>query len=137
MKTIGVLINKVNNTSAPLVSSLFSELQQKKKSINSCIFSFRSMNLKDLDECIMGLGTMVNFSGDMLCFNVDDALMTIKSNRDIKVKYIIHESTIANIVKLFEYPDEVEFLLANKTYAKMNAVMLEDNPRTITEYLDE
>lgn len=136
MKTIGLLLNKIHDQTAPLAGEFIRKIIER-SDFQICIFSNKTMNLSDIDACMMSVGTIVNFTGDIVCFNSADALLCLESNRDINIKYCLHEQTVENLVRLLPYHKRVEFVAVSEDYKKYTHGLIEDEIKTVSEYLNE
>ena len=136
MKTIGLLLNKIYDKTAPIAGECLRNALSK-PDVQVCVFSNKTMNISDANACIMSVGTIVNFTGDIICFNSDDALLCLKSRSDINVKYCLHEETVQNITELLAYYGRIEFLVVTEEYKKYTNMIIEDNLRTVSEYVDD
>lgn len=135
MKTIGLLLNKIHDQTAPLVGQVIKTII-KRPDLGICIFANKTMNLSDVNACVMSMGTIVNFTGDMICFNSDDALLCLQSNRDINIKYYLHQKTVVDIVQILPYHKRIEFLVYDEEYKRYTHMLIKDNLKTMEEYLD-
>lgn len=136
MKTIGILLNNITSKTSPIAGHVIKEITQI-PDCQICVFSNKTMSLSDIDACIMSVGTIVSFTGDVVCFNSDDALLCLQSNRDMNIKYLLTEDTISDIAELLPYYKRVEFLIPNETYKPYTSALIEDNLRTADEYFNE